>query len=99
MKRADHLTSLVWFCVLWLPESLIGLSAPCVMGQVAAWPRSGPLSRRPVAGSVFCGLIGGRVPGDASSGYPVISWAVGNGRWWRGMVALVVAGGRHVPLD
>ena len=29
LERAAHLTSLVWVCVLWLPESLMDLSALC----------------------------------------------------------------------
>ena len=29
LERAVHLTSLVWVCVLWLPESLMELSALC----------------------------------------------------------------------
>ena len=29
LKRAAHLTSLVWLCVVWRPESLIELSALC----------------------------------------------------------------------
>ena len=29
LERAVHLTSLVWVCVLWLPESLMDLSALC----------------------------------------------------------------------
>ena len=29
VERAAHLTSLVWVCVLWLPESLMDLSALC----------------------------------------------------------------------
>ena len=31
LERAANLTSLVWVCVLWLPESLMGLSALCVL--------------------------------------------------------------------
>ena len=30
LERATHLTSLVWVCVLWLPESLMDLSALCI---------------------------------------------------------------------
>ena len=30
LERAANLTSLVWVCVLWLPESLMGLSALCL---------------------------------------------------------------------
>ena len=30
LERAAHLTSLVWVCVLWLPESLMDLSALCM---------------------------------------------------------------------
>ena len=29
LERAAHLTSLVWVCVLWLPESLMDISALC----------------------------------------------------------------------
>ena len=31
LERAAHLTSLVWVCVLWLPESLMDLSALCTV--------------------------------------------------------------------
>ena len=31
LERAAHLTSLVWVCVLWLPESLMDLSALCII--------------------------------------------------------------------
>ena len=30
LERAAHLTSLAWFCVLWLPESLMDLSTLCL---------------------------------------------------------------------
>ena len=31
LERAVHLTSLVWVCVLWLPESLMDLSVLCIV--------------------------------------------------------------------
>ena len=44
LERAAHLTSLVWVCVLWLPESLMDLSALClsslshlVMEIICSW--------------------------------------------------------------
>ena len=63
------------------------------MRHVAARPLFGPLSLRPVTRSGLCGLVDGRVPVDASSGCLVIGRAVETGRYGRGMVALVVAGG------
>ena len=37
LERAAHLTSLVWVCVLWLPESLMDLSALWVPKLFAQW--------------------------------------------------------------
>ena len=36
LERAANLTSLVWVCVLWLPESLMGLSALWTLFEIAS---------------------------------------------------------------
>ena len=47
LERAADLTSLVWVCVLWLPESLMDLSALCSTGHEPSTP-----SKRCVASPV-----------------------------------------------
>ena len=34
LERASHLTSLVWVCILWLPESLMDLSVLCIFLKI-----------------------------------------------------------------
>ena len=55
-----------------------------VMWSVAAWPLLGPVSRYPVTCAGLCGLVEGWVPVDASSGCPIIDWAVETRRWGAG---------------
>ena len=54
------------------------------MWSVAAWPLLEPISRYPVTCAGLCGLVEGWVPVDASSGCPVIDWAVETRRWGAG---------------
>ena len=70
-----------------------------VMWCVAAWPLPGPISRYPVTCAGLCGLVEGWVPVDASSGCPVIDWAVETRRWGAGWWPWWCLGGRHAPLD
>ena len=54
------------------------------MWSVAVWPLLGPVSRYPVTCAGLCGLVEGWVPVDASSGCPIIDWAVETRRWGAG---------------
>ena len=69
-----------------------------VMWRVAAWPLLGPISRCSVTCAGLCGLVEGWVPIDASSGCPVIDWAVETRRWCAGWWPWWWPG-RHAPLD
>ena len=53
LRRATHLTSLVWVCVVWRPESLMELSALC---RLFGWQAFARTSADPIYRSIYAAL-------------------------------------------
>ena len=97
LERAVHLTSLVWVCVLWLPESLMDLSALwilCIIGSLG-WG----VHRSPVDSSQKGPLILKAFPCHNVIVY-VTDYIVSGGEWQRNRPSLVpvpaAAGADHL---